>query len=179
MGETVPLESDDEEVTIIVKVWQGKGSDGDDTKEGPYTIRIISDPDGVGGRQASQREEIKHVKENTETRIPITVAAGEYIYLEVKEENGKDNPVGDGGDEFNNATGEIGSDNKRDDLNDSAWTAPIWFAKQQSGRFVWSRRSSLYHDRDCWAVKLIGKGNRVDSNTAPSGKRKHSCRNHR
>jgi hypothetical protein len=45
----------------------------------------------------------------------------------VTEQNGKDNLVGDGFDEFNNITGAHDSDGHRDDLNDSAWTTPIWF----------------------------------------------------
>jgi len=52
------------------------------------------------------------------------------IYFVVTEQNGKDNPLGDGDDTQINATGKEGTDGKRDDLNDSAWTSPIWFVKE-------------------------------------------------
>ena len=58
--------------------------------------------------------------------IPLSVEAGQYIYVEVTEENGQDNPLGDGDDETNNDTGAAGADGKRDNMNDSAWTSPIW-----------------------------------------------------
>ena len=81
----------------------------------------------------------------------IPAVAGEYIYLEITEQNGSDNTVGDGDDEQNNATGANGGDGIRDDLNDNAWTSPIWFVRAggSAGPFVWSKNSDLYHDSWC------------------------------
>ncbi len=53
MGDTVPLQIAEADVELLVKIWQSTGSDGDSTDEGPYTVSIVSDPDGIGGRQAS------------------------------------------------------------------------------------------------------------------------------
>lgn len=54
--------------------------------------------------------------------ITVPVVDGEYIFLEVTEQEGKDNPVGDGIDEEEPFS-------QRDNLNDSAWTSPIWFTR--------------------------------------------------
>ena len=67
------------------------------------------------------------VESETETEVPLFVVDGEYIYLRVTEQGGQDNPEGDGDDEFNNETDAPSADGKRDNLNDSAWTSPIWF----------------------------------------------------
>jgi hypothetical protein len=126
MGETVPLGQDDE-VEALVRVWQVPGSDGDPTDEEPYTVEILSDWDGVGGRRATEWEE-HDVPGDQLTTIPLEVVCGEYIYLRVTEQGGADNPVGEGEDTEDAATGALVADGFRDDLNDSAWTSPIWFA---------------------------------------------------
>lgn len=130
MGDTVKLGADSANVELRVKVWQADGSDGDKTDEGPYTIEILSDHDGIGKRRAAVWDTKENVPGGQLTKWgDIPVVDGEYIYIRVTEENGKDNPVGEGDDEFNNRTGHSGPDGKRDDMNDSAWTAPIWFVK--------------------------------------------------
>lgn len=174
MGETVPIAGDEADVIVLVKVWQGVGTNNDSTDEGPYTVDVLSDHDGFGGRRASVWTTVEDVPAETEIEIPLQVVAGEYIYLQITEQNGKDNPVGDGIDEFNNSTGAAGNDGLRDNMNDSAWTSPIWFVGQQAS-FVWSIRRDLYHDAHCWAAANIGAANRRESTTAPSGKTKHNC----
>jgi hypothetical protein len=89
-----------------------------------------------------------------------------YLYLRILEQGGKDNPKGDGDDSD--------GDGNRDDLDDSAWTSPIWFGTAPAGTFVWSINSSVYHDANCWAVKSIGAANRREG-PAPDGKTKHNC----
>ena len=104
-------------------------------------------------------------------RIEVPVVAGEYIFVEVVERNGKDNPIADGDDEDEEEP--IGH---RDNLNDSAWTSPVWFSKSSgSGTFVWSKNSKIYHEPNCWAVKRIGAANRREG-AAPAGKTKHACK---
>ena len=154
-----------------MKVWQGQGSDGDPPNEGPYTIDVLTDPDGIGGRRASIVATVEGVSSETVERIPLEVEGGQYVYVRVTEENGQDNPIGQGEDVLNNDTDDLEADGKRDDLNDSAWTSPIWFESQV---FVWSKNSDLYHDPDCWAVSRIGAANRR-SGAAPAGKTKHNC----
>lgn len=73
--------------------------------------------------------------------------------------------MGDGEDSVRNTTGTGSTDGKRDDLNDSAWTAPVWFAAPP-GDFVWSKNSGLYHDADCFVVANIASANR-QSGPAP------------
>lgn len=127
MGESVTLTEELEEVIVHVQVWQATGSDNDDVNEGPYTIKIISDSDGTGGREASVWKTFKNVPGNQLKTIALNVRKGSYFYIEVTEENGKDNLLGQGEDEINNETGFEAADGKRDDANDSAWTTPIWF----------------------------------------------------
>lgn len=128
MGETVDLNAATANVTLKVKVWQVAGSDGDPTDEGPYTVEVVSDWQGKGGRLASVWETYTTNANGVLTQS-IPVNAGEYFYLVITEQNGKDNAEGDGTDEFNNETGEEGADGKRDDMNDHAWTTPIWFKR--------------------------------------------------
>ena len=172
MGETVPLVSEEDDVTAHVFVQQKAGTDS--TSEGPYTITIFSDSDGVGGQKAAEWD--SHTLNGNTLEISLPVVDGEYILIEVTEQEGKDNPVGDGEDEVGE-DGSDGEDGKRDDLNDSAWTSPIWFvlAEATQPAFVWSRRSAVYHDHDCWAVARIGDANRREGNAPPAGKRKHEC----
>lgn len=120
MGDTVPLEKDEDDVEILVKIWQSKRSDKNLSGEGPYTISIVSDVDGIGGREAAVWHTVEGIKANELTSIEVPVVNGEYFYLVVTEENGQDNPIGDGIDEYDNETGEEIADNKRDDMNDSA-----------------------------------------------------------
>jgi hypothetical protein len=174
MGETVSLDTDEAEVEVLVTVWQTTGTDNDPTDEGPYTVSIFSDWDGIGGRRASLWDTQPGVTAGQLCRIPAMVVPGEYIFLQVTEENGKDNLVGEGEDEYNNLTGQHGQDGKRDDLNDSAWTTPIWFTSPGTS-YVWSVRSKLYHDPDCWAVSRIGAANRRTDTNPPEGKTKHDC----
>lgn len=178
MGETVPLDAEEDDVVLIVKVWQGPGSDNDPIDEGPYTITIFSDPDGIGGHEAAAwGTPHPGVLANVEKRIPLHVASGQYLYVQVTEEGGKDNPIGDGEDEINNDTGQPGADGKRDVLNDSAWTTPIWFTSAQAGpKFIWSKNSNVYHDAICWVVPSIGQANRREGNSPPAGKTKHDCK---
>lgn len=131
MGESVPLGPRlIGHVMVRVKLWQLAGTDGDPTDEGPYTVKVWSDRDGAGnGSRASVRSEFRNIAAGTLTAIPLEVVRGEYVFLEVVEEGGKDNPVGDGADEVINETGAAGSDKKRDNLNDTAWTSPIWFVE--------------------------------------------------
>ena len=107
-----------------------------------------------------------HDQTGQELNIPFTAGKGKYLYLHVKEQGGKDNPVGDGDD--------LDGDGKRDDLNDSAWTSPVWFDLVQVATFVWSKNSDKYHEPNCWAVKNIGAANRREG-PAPEGKTKHDC----
>lgn len=127
MGEIVQLEDDSETVDIILKAWQVEGTDGDEQEEGPYTFIIKKDSDGIGGREATPWMTITDVGSAAFKRIPMEVKRGDYIYVEVTEENGQDHLIGQGPDENNNETGENGADGLRDDPNDSAWTSPIWF----------------------------------------------------
>ena len=110
-------------------------------------------------------------------KIPIRAVVGGYAYLRITEENGKDNPVGDGPDEVNNATGAPQADGKRDNLNDKAWTAPIWFSAGGGDQFVWSASPSshVYHDANCWAAKRIGEANRRSGSQPPADRSKHDC----
>ena len=126
MGETVDLSADEDDVDVLVKIWQAQGSDGDSVSEGPYTVNVFRDPDGVGGQRASILMTVEGIQCEMVRTIPLSVEAGQYIYVEVTEENGQDNPLGDGDDETNNDTGAAGADGKRDNMNDSAWTSPIW-----------------------------------------------------
>ena len=127
MGDTVELDGDEADVHVLLRIWQAAGSDNDPTDEGPYTVTVFSDWDGVGERTASAWEDYENLQANRLHRIRVPVVAGEYIYIQVTEQNGKDNPIGEGVDVFNNETGAHDADGKRDDMNDSAWTTPIWF----------------------------------------------------
>jgi hypothetical protein len=128
MGDTVPLGASEAEVTLKVKVWQVKGADQDPVDEGPYTVDLVSDADGPGPRRASIWQTYTTAADGTLT-VKVPVLAGEYDYLVITEQNGQDNPLGDGVDEVNNKTGDDKPDGKRDDMNDHAWTAPIWFKR--------------------------------------------------
>jgi hypothetical protein len=174
MGESVPLDAEEADVELRIKVWQGAGSDGDPVNEGPYTITLVIDPDGQGGVEAARLPAIPHVPQGVVTNLPLHVMAGQYVYVQVTEEGGKDNPLGDGTDEVINLTGAPGSDQKRDDMNDSALTSPIWFSAQPA-LFVWSVNSSKYHDATCWVVPSIGSTNKRSGNVPPTGKTKHNC----
>lgn len=173
MGEVVLLEESEADVEFIVQVWQGVGSDSDSVEEGPYSVKLMIDKDGVGGTEASGGQKVS-VGTKTTKRFPMKVLAGQYVYAFVTEEGGKDNPIGDGEDVVDNSTGIEGSDKKRDDLNDSAWTAPIWFIAE-TDKFVWSKNSSVYHDASCPLANNIKKANRRSGNTKPDGKTKHAC----
>jgi hypothetical protein len=176
MGETVPLEAEEAEVELLVKVWQGQGTDGDPLDEGPYQVELVADPDGVGGNEASVTSNWTATS-GAQLSIPFMAARGRYVYIHVREQGGKDNLLGDGEDTVQNATGDEGSDGKRDDQNDSAWTSPVWFSAGQAptALFVWSKSSEIYHDANCFAVKAIGAANRRDGAAPPDGKRKHDC----
>ncbi len=176
MGETVPLETEEAEVEVLVKVWQGQGSDIDPLDEGPYQVELVADPDGIGGNEASPIFGNWTAGSGSLVTIPFMAARGRYVYLHVREQGGKDNLIGDGEDSEQNATGDTGSDGKRDDQNDSAWTSPVWFGAAPPAIFVWSKNSDIYHDANCWAVKSIGAANRREGTAAPDGKRKHECR---
>lgn len=176
MGETVPLETEEAEVEFLVKIWQGEGSDNDPVEEGPYQVELIADPDGIGGNEASPSFGSWTAGSGSQVTIPFMAARGRYVYLHVREQGGKDNLVGDGEDSELNATGDSGSDGKRDDQNDSAWTSPIWFGAAPAVLFVWSKNSEVYHDASCWAVSSIGAANRREGTSPPEGKRKHECR---
>lgn len=177
MGEQVPLPEGESDVELLVKVWQGAGSDNDPTEEGPYTVTVVTDRDGVGGQEAADEAPIV-VRSGQLRTIPAVVKPGQYLYISVTEQGGKDNPVGDGEDVQDNQTGQPGADGARDDMNDSAWTSPVWFVKADevpvAVEFIWSVNSNLYHDPDCWAVKTIGSANKR-SGPAPVGKTKHAC----
>lgn len=176
MGETVPLIESGADVDLLVTVWQTSGSDGDPTDEGPYTVTVYVDSDGVGGQMASALSPVSGLLTAVTKHIPLEVAAGEYVFVEVAEQGGKDNPIGDGEDEADNATGNHVADGKRDDMYDSAWTSPVWFQIPMPASFVWSAKSEskVYHDANCWAVGNIGSANRR-TGTPPSGWTKHSC----
>ncbi|MCZ6652072.1 MAG: CehA/McbA family metallohydrolase [Planctomycetota bacterium] len=163
MGETVPLGAEERDVTISVTIHQLEAN-GDPTDEGPYTVTVFSDADGIGGKKAAEWDTFPATVGTTEFQIPVV--AGEYIFIQVTEEGGKDNPIGDGEDD------ELPEG--RDDLNDSAWTTPVWFTAHSDTNFVWSRNSSLYHDHNCWAVQRIGAANRREG-PSPSGRTKHNC----
>lgn len=174
MGETVPLLIDEAEVTLTIHVSQATGSDGDSTDEGPYWATVFSDSDGIGGAKAAEWETYLLDADTSDFTVTLPVVSGEYIYLEISEQGGSDNPVGDGEDEFM-ADGSEGADGHRDDLNDSAWTSPIWFSSGSVlTAYVWSRNSDLYHDPSCWVVPRIGLANRREG-PAPNGRTRHSC----
>ena len=175
MGETVPLADEEAEVVVILYVSQSQGSDGDDRDEGPYLARLFSDADGIGGQTASEWDAFElSPSSQTVFEFPVSVVVGEYIYFEISETNGGDNPVGDGLDEFS-TDGSEQPDGERDNLNDQAWTSPIWFSDAAATvNFVWSKRSSVYHDLDCFWAQRIGEANRREG-PAPEGKRKHDC----
>src|SRR2546430_7374534 len=67
MGESVPLDSEEADVELSVKVWQGIGSDGDPIDEGPYTITVVLDSDGQGGIEAARLPGILHVPQGMVT----------------------------------------------------------------------------------------------------------------
>lgn len=171
MGSAVPLAEDEVDVQLRVKVWQAAGVDGDPTDEGPYTVSIVSDPDGRGGNEASIWDTFT-VATGQEYRARIPVVAGEYFYLHVAEQHGKDNLAGQGDD--------ADGDGKRDDANDQAWTAPVWFLRSSSpppspAPYVWSKGSKVYHDANCYIVPRIGVANRR-TGADPGDRRKHDCK---
>lgn len=127
MGETVPLGAEEAEVTVVLHISQAEGSDDDSQTEGPYVATLFSDSDGVGGSRATKFDSFEIPEGQTVTRFVVPVVAGEYFYFEVSEIGGKDNPTGDGDDDTGpDGTGE--PDGFRDDLNDQAWTSPVWFS---------------------------------------------------
>ena len=130
MGETVPLEDEEQDVEVLVRVWQVAGSDGDSTNEGPYTVELLSDWDGVGDRFATEWDQWE-VPQNSLVARTVPAVAGEYFYLRITEQNGKDNPIGDGEDVFVNGTNTHQTDGKRDNMNDNAWTSPVWFVAEE------------------------------------------------
>ncbi len=176
MGETVPLGETGADVDLLVTVWQTSGSDGDSTEEGPYSVTIYKDSDGIGGQKAAALSAVSTALTAVTKRIPIEVVPDEYVFIEITEQGGRDNPIGDGEDEVANATGSHGADGKRDDMNDSAWTSPVWFQLPAPASFVWSAKSEskVYHNADCWAVGNIGSANRR-TGTPPPGWTKHTC----
>ena len=172
MGQTVPL-TKEAEVTMLVHVVQAGGSDGDPTDEGAYTARLYADQDGVGGSFAAEFAEYQ-LDSVGDWQFPVTVSPGQYFFIEIEEQGGRDNPTGQGDDETS-ADGTMGSDGQRDNMNDSVWTSPMWFGTADPGAiYVWSVNSTLYHDSHCWAVAQIGSANRREG-PAPAGKTKHDC----
>jgi len=113
MGETIPFKQGQNTVTLKVKVWQAKGSDGDPVDEGPYTVVVMKDQDGVGGKAAAKWGAPHEVGDEM-LEVPLEIKPGQYFYVKVSEQNGKDNPIGDDRDT---------------DMNDSAWTSPIWIGQ--------------------------------------------------
>jgi hypothetical protein len=175
MGETVPLDQEEAEVELLVKVWQAEGHDGDPTDEGPYTVGLVVDVDGVGGAEASPLSQSWTASSGQTLSIPYMAARGRYLYLHVTEQNGKDNPFGDDRGADDQVLGGKDETTRRLDMNDSAWTSPVWFgAPAAVAQFVWSKSSDVYHDPSCWVVKSIGSANKKEG-PAPEGKRKHDC----
>lgn len=168
MGEDVPLNAEEADVTLLVDIQQvPNGTDpANEGNDGAYSVILYSDSDGVGGRKAAEWDTFE-ARAGETNRIEVPVIAGEYIFIEIVEQGGKDNPIGDGEDE----DGTEG----RDNLNDSAWTTPVWFTGQPDGSFVWSKNSKKYHVPDCWAVKRIGAANRREGGK-PAGMTKHACK---
>lgn len=123
MGDSVALEEEGNDVQVLVRIWQASGFD-----EGPYAVTLYRDVDGVGGREAGPSLKLRGIATGEERSIPLRVRPGEYLFLEVTEMGGKDHLEGEGQDRIVNATGEPGSDGQRDNLNDSAWTSPLWFS---------------------------------------------------
>ena len=70
--------------------------------------------------------------------------------------------------------GSNGGNGKRDDLNGKAVTFPVWFTTGVAAAFVWSVKSSIYHDPDCWAARKLRTANRREG-SAPAGKTRHEC----
>jgi hypothetical protein len=174
MGEFVPLPADEADVDLVVFIDQAAGTDGDPTGEGLYSVAIYSDGDGVGGREAAIWDSIT-VPQGVAHVVRAPVRAGEYLFLRVQERGGRDNPIGDGLDEWNAATGTEEPDELRDSLNDVAWASPVWFTSETpSVTFVWSVNSGLFHDSHCWAVARIGAANRREG-TDPGARTKHAC----
>ncbi|NKB39025.1 MAG: hypothetical protein GKR93_17980 [Gammaproteobacteria bacterium] len=130
MGDSIEIGHDESTIDIKVQVWQASGIDQDPLDEGPYTIELLSDWDGVGEHEAAVWDVQKGVKTGELAMWQdIEVVDGEYIYIRVREEGGQDNLLGDGEDVLNNETGVHKKDGKRDNMNDTAWTSPIWFTK--------------------------------------------------
>ncbi|MCH8823252.1 MAG: CehA/McbA family metallohydrolase [Planctomycetes bacterium] len=94
MGDTVPVKEGESEIELSVRIWQTMGSDGDTVNEGPYTIFLYYDYDGIGGSEASLKDTYYDIESHVETVLPVTISPNEYIYLRVTEQNGKDNPIG-------------------------------------------------------------------------------------
>src|SRR5262249_41482933 len=70
MGQIVPLPGQEADVTLVIFVTQGQGSDNDPTDEGPYSVRVWSDPDGIGGQVAAAGPAIT-VAGGTAVEIPF------------------------------------------------------------------------------------------------------------
>lgn len=164
MGSVAPIPREEADVELIVTIQQ-QGSQ-DETGEGPYEVIVYSDADGYGGQTAAEWDTFQ--AEAGTTTFTVPVVGGEYLFLEVLETGGKDNPIGDGED-TELPRGE------RDDLNDSAWTSPLWFTYDpNAGQFVWSKNSRLYHDENCWAAQRIGAANRQQG-PRPTARQPHDC----
>jgi hypothetical protein len=191
MGDTVPLEDEQADVTVVVRVWQAPGVTNDALEEGPYEIDVWRDEDGIDNQQAAKMAPTHAANTGEELRFPLHVTRGQYFFLEVRETNGKDNLLGEGDDERNNANpDDHHPDGLRDNPNDTAITAPIWFAAPfagpssaptstpaPSGQFAWTSNSNshVYHDVNCWAVRQIGATNLQTGDTPPAGRTKHNC----
>lgn len=175
MGEKIPIEEEEVELDLLIKVWQKPGIDNDPIDEGPYRLEVFVDNDGVGGQLASVAL-IEEVESHKELIVPITAVKGSYMYLRVMEMGGKDNVVGDGADNYINGTEAHSFDGKRDNLNDMAITTPIWLVGPDVKKYVWSSKNNQYHEPYCWFVERIGATDKREGEKVPEGYQRHQCR---
>jgi hypothetical protein len=132
---------------------------------------VFIDEDGVGGSKPAGRPAVQ-VQADTLTALPESVRPGQYLFLSSLKRMGMTTPSEKVAMTMNNST-DRWADGKRDNMNDSAWTTPVWFAGQTQG-FVWSINSDKYHDANCWPLRQLGMPtNEVER--AAFNRTKHHC----
>ena len=126
MGDNVLLSGAEAEIEVLINVWQVVSDELQDSpQEGPYMVSIWSDFDGPGGMLAEEWS-IEETNASGVVELVVPVVAGEYFFVKVTEKNGSDNPIGD--EEMpESKSGATPAEGNREQMNDSAWTAPIWF----------------------------------------------------
>jgi hypothetical protein len=117
MGSVVAVPAQGEVRTFTVRIEQMRDTDtGQALNEGPYTVELLGDEDGVGGgeaipvevRQGGQQKRALEVPQGTTVSFTRRVRPSSYYYLHVVEGRDRD-----------------GGGNAAD-----AWTAPIFFVRR-------------------------------------------------